>query len=171
MTRFVALLRGVNVGGVNIRMADLAETFRGLGYTDVKTVLASGNVAFDADGTASGVKAVIEGALRDRFGYDARVHVLDLATLRAVVEHDPHEPREGWHRYVVFFMDGDPPAELADLAAGSHLESASPGAGVLYWSVERGHTLDSPLGTTLGTAKWRANSTNRNLNTLEKLLR
>jgi uncharacterized protein (DUF1697 family) len=171
MTRFVALLRGVNVGGVNIRMADLAETFRGLGYTSVKTVLASGNVAFDTDGTASDARTAIEGALRDRFGYDAHVHVLGLATLRAVVENDPHEPREGWHRYVVFFMDGNAPAELAERAAGSDLESASLGAGVLYWSVERGHTLDSPLGTMLGTAKWRTNSTNRNLNTLEKLLR
>ena len=48
MTRYIALLRGVNVGGVTVKSADLAEVFRDLGFTEVRTVLASGNVVFDA---------------------------------------------------------------------------------------------------------------------------
>ena len=44
MTRYAALLRGVNVGGVNIKMADVAKAFTDAGFTDVKTILASGNV-------------------------------------------------------------------------------------------------------------------------------
>lgn len=43
-TRTVALLRGINVGGITIRMADLARVFEDLGLTEVRTILASGNV-------------------------------------------------------------------------------------------------------------------------------
>ena len=48
MTRYAALLRGINVGGINIKMADLRSTFVDLGFENVKTVLASGNVLFDS---------------------------------------------------------------------------------------------------------------------------
>ena len=64
----MALLRGVNVGGVTVKMADLAEVVRGLGYDDVKTVLASGNVLFTTTDAASTAKERLEAALRERFG-------------------------------------------------------------------------------------------------------
>ena len=82
MTEYVALLRGVNVGGVNIKMADLAEVVRGLDYTDVKTVLASGNVLFTTRDAASTAKQTLESALRKRFGYEAWVHVLTVDAIR-----------------------------------------------------------------------------------------
>ena len=53
MTTWVALLRGVNVGGVTVRSADLAALFRELGFADVKTFVASGNVRFEAYAAAS----------------------------------------------------------------------------------------------------------------------
>jgi uncharacterized protein (DUF1697 family) len=70
MDRWVALLRGVNVNGITIRSAELAELFRGLGFDDVRTVLASGNVVFSADVPAEQLKTSIEQGLRDRFGSD-----------------------------------------------------------------------------------------------------
>ncbi|MDP2329037.1 MAG: DUF1697 domain-containing protein, partial [Dehalococcoidia bacterium] len=87
MARLVAFLRGVNVGGINIKMADLAQVFTGLGYTDVRTVLASGNVLFDTkerDRTAT--KRRIEAALTERFGYEAWVILLDLPAVAKVIE-------------------------------------------------------------------------------------
>ncbi len=60
MTRLVALLRGINVGGIRIRMADLKEVFGGLGCENVRTVLASGNVLFDAEDDPATAKARIE---------------------------------------------------------------------------------------------------------------
>ena len=53
MTVWIALLRGVNVGGVTIRSADLADLFRSLGFEGVRTVLASGNVRFETGGGSS----------------------------------------------------------------------------------------------------------------------
>src|SRR3954464_2434475 len=94
MTHYVALLRGVNVGGVTIKMADLAEVVRELGYTDVKTVLASGNVLFTTRDAASTVKQTLESALRTRFGYEAWVHVLTVEAIRAIVAAYPY-PRSG----------------------------------------------------------------------------
>jgi uncharacterized protein (DUF1697 family) len=72
-TRMIALLRGVNVGGITVKSGPLAATFTELGFTGVRTVLASGNVVFDApDGTASvglaELKGRIESAMEQAFG-------------------------------------------------------------------------------------------------------
>lgn len=176
MTRYVALLRGVNVGGVNIRMADLAEVFRGLGLSDVKTVLASGNVLFDADADASALKPRIEAGLRERFGYEAWVHVLSIDEIRRIVDAFPFDAeRDGWHPYVIFLMgelltNDEPRSALLGLELDPALESIADGHGVLYWTVERGHTLDSVVGKASGRATFKALTTTRNLRTLIKLL-
>ncbi|MDG3011905.1 DUF1697 domain-containing protein [Rhodococcus sp. D2-41] len=174
MTRYITLLRGINVGGINIKMADLRAAVADLGYADVKTVLASGNVLFDSDRTdVAGLKSELEARLRDRFGYEAWVIVLDQATLRAVVDGYPFEPdREGWHPYVLFGSDPAVLTELLDLAPDldPSLERVRGGDGVLYWEVERGHTLDSRFGKTTGRARYKPSTTTRNLRTLRKLL-
>ena len=64
MTRYVALLRGINVGGINIKMVDLARVFTELGFERVKTVLASGNVLFDS--TSADVPALKKTIERSR---------------------------------------------------------------------------------------------------------
>jgi uncharacterized protein (DUF1697 family) len=187
MTRFIALLRGVNVGGRTIKSAELAEVFRSLGYDGVKTVLASGNVIFEAEGEASALRHDLEAALSKAFGYDAKVHVLDTDALSAAVEAYPFPERDAWHRYVVFLI-GAPigeattggsrrPEELEavasrvlSLALDPALEQVADGGSVLFWTVERGHTLDSVIGKALGSGPGTALTTNRNLNTLRKLL-
>lgn len=174
MARYIALLRGVNVGGITIKMADLKETITELGFSGVKTVLASGNVLFDSDRTdPGGIKSDIESALRERFGYEAWIVLVDQPTLARIVDDFPFEAdRDGWHPYVLLASD---PAALADmrtaaddLALGE--ESIQLGDGVLYWHVERGQTLTSPFGKLTGKAKYRSTTTNRNLRTLRKLL-
>lgn len=173
VTRYIALLRGVNVGGITIKMADLAAVFRGLGYGGVKTVLASGNVIFEADATASALKPAIEAALRERFGYEAWVHVIDTVGLERIVAAFPFDAeRDAWHPYVIFLMGEEPRdgllAVLPELDPA--LEALADGDGVLYWTVERGHTLDSVVGKASGRARYKALTTTRNLRTLRKLL-
>ena len=71
---YVALLRGVNVGGITIRSADLRELFAGLGFDNVRTYLASGNVRFTSDAAERAeLKAMTEQALTERFGYEAGI--------------------------------------------------------------------------------------------------
>ncbi|MFC7450635.1 DUF1697 domain-containing protein [Rhodococcus daqingensis] len=174
MARYIALLRGVNVGGINIKMADLKAAISDLGFDNVTTVLASGNVLFDSDRTdRAAIKSDIESCLRERFGYDAWIVLVDHPTLAAIVEAFPFEAdREGWHPYVLLSSD---PASLDDmfdaarsLALGD--ETVALGEGVLYWHVERGQTLQSPFGKLSAKVKYKSTTTNRNLRTLRKLL-
>jgi len=169
--RYVILLRGVNVGGVTVKMIELRELLETLGYRDVKTVLASGNALVTSEASAASVKAEVEAALRERFGYDAWVHVLATDALRAIVGAYPFERgRDGWHDYVLFVLDADVKARILALDLDPASELAADGDGVVYWTVPKGDTLDSQLGKAIGKAAYKPHLTSRNVNTLEKLL-
>lgn len=93
-SRQVALLRGINVGRAKrVGMATLREVFTGLGYSEVCTLLNSGNVVFTAAGARpSTVEARIEKGILARFGFSARVTVLSAAELAEIVSDNPlHE--------------------------------------------------------------------------------
>ncbi|WP_336632808.1 MULTISPECIES: DUF1697 domain-containing protein [unclassified Microbacterium] len=176
MTTWVALLRGVNVNGITIRSGDLADTFRAIGFVDVTTVLASGNVRFTARVPISDraeLKARIEAALRERFGYDAWIVLVTLAELEAVVRAYPFDAGDGSRQpYVVFCSDVSVRDALLHVAASLDPgeDPTGPGFGVVYWSPEKGRTLDTPFGKALGRAEYKPTTTTRNLRTLVKIL-
>ncbi|MGD1170470.1 DUF1697 domain-containing protein [Mycobacterium seoulense] len=173
MTEYAAFLRGVNVGGVNLKMAEVARALTGAGFTNVRTILASGNVVLESRAGAAAVRKKAEATLRERFGYDAWVLVYDLATVRAVVDAYPFEPEvDGYQSYVTFVADKGVLDELATLGegAGPH-ERIGVGAGVIYWQVPKGGTLDSTIGKTMGKPRYKSSTTTRNLRTLAKVLR
>ncbi len=171
MKHWVALLRGINVGGRTIKMADLREALGGLGLANVETVLQSGNVKFDAPGTAADLKGRIESSLGERFGYDAKVQVSARERLRKVIDAYPFGTAgEDRHDYVIFLERGlehDLAAEEVELGAQ---ERVAAGDGVVYWRVDKGSTLKSNFAKLLTKAKYRDFNTNRNLKTLQKLL-
>lgn len=167
--RYIAFLRGVNVGGVNLKMAEVAAALRDAGFTAVKTILATGNVLLDSPLSAAAVRAKAEAALRDAFDYDAWVLVYPAPTVAAVSANFPFERDvEGVHSYITFVSDELLLDELAD-AAGTG-ERIGRGEGVLYWQVPKGSTLDSPLGKTMGKKRYKSHTTTRNLRTVEKVL-
>jgi uncharacterized protein (DUF1697 family) len=85
MESFVALLRAVNVGGRTIRMEELRTLFGGMGFGDVRTMLASGNVLFKAAGaTPAGLEARVGGRLEAHFGYEVTTFVRTAAEMAAV---------------------------------------------------------------------------------------
>jgi uncharacterized protein (DUF1697 family) len=168
---YVALLRGVNVGGVNMKMADLAEVVRGLGYTDVRTVLASGNVLFQTQDAAAAAKNKLEAALRSAFGYEAWVHVLPVDRVLQIIDAYPFERSADRHAYVVFVLADEVRDELLAVELDPEIEQAQAGDGVVYWSVPKGDTLDSAMGKAQSASKHKPWLTTRNLNTLEKLTR
>lgn len=173
MTRYAAFLRGVNVGGVTVRMADVVRSLTAAGFGDVRTVLASGNVVLEAPGGPESVRADVEDILRREFGYDAAwVLVYDCSTLRSIATSYPFPPEvDGQHSYVTFVSDPAVLEELAALAAGaSPTEKIVRGAGVLYWQVPKSATLDSTIGATMGRRRYRSSTTTRNLRTVHKVL-
>ena len=82
MTRYAAFLRGVNVGGVSLKMAEVAKAFEDAGFTEVRTILASGNVLLESRSGVDTVRKKAEKALRDAFGYDAWVLAYAIDTIR-----------------------------------------------------------------------------------------
>ncbi|MBU8812410.1 DUF1697 domain-containing protein [Mycolicibacterium goodii] len=170
MTRYAAFLRGVNVGGINIKMADLARVLTDTGFDNVRTILASGNVLLDSASDANEVRTTAERALREAFGYEAWVLVYDVETLAQISAAYPFEREvEGHHSYVTFVSDPDVLDELAALPPGA-AEKAQRGDGVLYWQVARSATLDSAIGKTMGKKRYKSSTTTRNLRTLDKVL-
>jgi uncharacterized protein (DUF1697 family) len=173
MTKYVAFLRGVNVGGVNLKMAEVATALTDAGFANVRTILASGNVVLESSAGVAAVRNKAETALRERFGYDAWVLVYDIDTVRAVVDAYPFEREvEGFQSYVTFVADKAVLDELAGLGAGAGTgEKISRGDGVVYWQVPKGATLDSTIGKTMGKPRYKSSTTTRNLRTLAKVLR
>lgn len=170
----VALLRGVNVGGVTVTSAPLAAVFTGLGFGSVRTVLASGNVVFDGgDAAEPALKSSIEKALADAFGYDAWIVLSRQDRIRAIVEAFPFEEVPDRQPYVLFGSDADVLAELADAAetdTAPGIERVSPGDGVLYWDLPRGSSTDTAFAKRTARSRYRSTTTTRNLRTLRKLL-
>lgn len=170
MARWVALLRGVNVNGITIRSADLAQVFRDLGCTDVRTVLASGNVVFSVDADAAALKASIEQALRDRFGYDAWIVLVPQEHVAAVLDAFPFPPAPDRHDYVVFGSDDAALDDLvADLSLDATVEQVARGDGVVYWSCPKGSSTDTVFAKRAAAARFKRTTTTRNANTLRKL--
>lgn len=171
MTRYAAFLRGVNVGGVNLKMADVAAALTDAGFDNVATLLATGNIVLDSGGSATTVRTKAEAALRDTFGYEAWVLVYDLEQVRAIASGYPFEPEvEGRQSYVTFVSEPAILDELAELSAGPD-EKIARGDGVIYWQVPKGSTLDSTIGKTMGSKRYKSSTTTRNLRTLMKVVK
>jgi uncharacterized protein (DUF1697 family) len=173
MTLFAAFLRGVNVGGVNLKMAEVTTALSDAGFTKVRTILATGNVLLESSSgldTPAAVRKKAEAALRERFGYDAWVLAYDIDTVRSIFEAYPFEREvDGYQSYVTFVTDAAVLDELAALPAASD-EKIAPGDGVIYWQVPKGGTLDSTIGKTMGKPRYKSSTTTRNLRTVAKVL-
>ncbi|WP_405218453.1 DUF1697 domain-containing protein [Agrococcus sp. Ld7] len=165
--RGALLLRGVNVGGVTVRSADLRALLADAGLGDVATVLASGNAVVTAADAAAAARDA-EAALEARYGRRIRVLGIAIDALAAIVADYPHPEDAGHTPYVVFELEPGVADGLAAIEPGEG-ESIATGDGVIHWSNPKGTTLTSPFAKALErTAKDRV--TTRNLRTLRKVL-
>lgn len=168
----MALLRGVNVGTVKVTSAELAAMARRIGLDDVRTVLATGNLLFSADDDPAGLKARIEAALGETFGYDAWIVLTTVDHFAAVIDAYPFDAeREGYHAYVLFGSEQAVLDEIVATAAdlGPADEAIAPGDGVVYWQCPKGSSTKTPFAALIAKARYRSTTTNRNLRTLRKL--
>jgi uncharacterized protein (DUF1697 family) len=94
MTRYAAFLRGVNLGKRTVKSAELKAAFEAMGFASVKTLLASGNVLFDAK-AAKGLQGKIEAGLQQQFGFPVGTVLRTGDELAAMVKADPFKRPEG----------------------------------------------------------------------------
>ncbi len=173
--RHVALLRGINVGGKNIiRMAALEQTFEGLGFTSVKTLLASGNVLFDAPKQdLRALEERIEAALSMAFDYDATVVVKSKPEMTAIVR----AVRTAWpkpsaaQRYYIAFLRHtvDSKKILATFTPKDGIETLTYTRGALLWAADVRALTRSVVSRQFATKSVYAHVTMRNLNTTMKI--
>lgn len=104
--RYVAFLRAVNVGGRVVKMDTLRRVFESLGYTDVQTFIASGNVVFDSSvKSMPALERQIEAALLEALGFTVTTFVRTLAEMADVARHQPFKDEDGASLYVAFVRD------------------------------------------------------------------
>ena len=107
MTGRVALLRGINVGGTNsLKMADLRGLAERLGWSDVRTVVASGNLLFRSESSPGFLANQMTDALERAFGLNLSVIVLTSASFGQALAACPFEPEED-RQVHLFFPDGE----------------------------------------------------------------
>jgi uncharacterized protein (DUF1697 family) len=110
MTRYVAFLRAINVGGHTVKMDRLRALFEEMRFANVETFIASGNVLFDSSSkSTAAMEARIERALEKALGYEVLTFIRPLASLAAVAESHPFDTfeRDGHALSVGFLKDAD----------------------------------------------------------------
>ncbi|HXQ91314.1 MAG TPA: DUF1697 domain-containing protein [Acidimicrobiales bacterium] len=124
MTAYVAMLRGINVGGhAKLSMANLRAAFAAMGHEDVQTYIQSGNVLFRARAPAAQTQAAIEMGLEQRFGLVTTVVLRTDSQLAAVVAHNPLTAgaRNPAKLHVTFLATKPAPSRVAELDSAAFL--------------------------------------------------
>jgi uncharacterized protein (DUF1697 family) len=174
MARYVALLRGINVGGNNlIKMPALKAAFEAGGFEDVRTYIQSGNVLFESqDKGGSALANRIEGMLESTFGIPLVAVLRSRAQMRAIVDRAPEgfgaKPAE--FRYDVFFLKEPLTAREAmkSISLKDGVDEAHAGSGVLYFSRLEARVTSSHVSRIASLPVYKF-MTIRNWNTTTKL--
>ena len=162
MTAYVALLRAVNVGGRQLKMADLKGIADELKLEKARTYIASGNLLFASDKNEADVKKQLEDAVAAHMGKPVEVMVRTVREMAAVMKANPFAD-EPANRVVAMFMDTKPPATAVAEAKNVADERLELGKREIY--------VHFPSGQ--GESKLKLGgklvATGRNLNTVAKL--
>ncbi len=176
MNVYVVLLRGINVGGKNIiPMAGLKKCLEKMGFADVSTYIASGNVMLASDKPADEIKARIEAALTKTFKLDSelvRVLVLSRKQLQAVIHRKPKgfgEQPGKYHSDAVFLMDIDAVQVMQVFNPREGVDKVWPGEGVIYSQRLSAKRTKSRLSKIMASPLYKS-MTIRSWNTTIKLL-
>jgi uncharacterized protein (DUF1697 family) len=174
-TQYLALLRGINVGGKNIiKMADLKACFEGMGLTEILTFIQSGNVLFrSTEKDKKKLTKKIEQVLSATFNYTSRIVTVTHKELKKVIAEAPNGFGKDLdkYRYDVIFLKEPLTAREAmkSVRVKEGIDNAYTGTNVLYFSRLTSKASQSYL-TKIITLPMYQNMTIRNWNTTTKLL-
>ncbi|MDR6370213.1 uncharacterized protein (DUF1697 family) [Chryseobacterium bernardetii] len=171
--KYCAFLRGVNVKGTNMKMADVCQVFKNAGMKDVSSILASGNIVFSSDKSVEELKTILEKAMSEHFSYEAFLFVKSKEETEVFWNSIPFEKNENFHIYGFVGIPGVEKVLMEEFqkAAQAENEKAEIINDIFYWQVPKGNTLDSTFGKILGKKSLKDQLTSRNVNTFEKVLK
>lgn len=176
MDIYVVLLRGINVGGKNkVPMADLKQCLEKLGFSNVSTYIASGNVILESDKHSDQIKTEIEAILPECFTLDdelIKVLVLTRRQLQAVVDNKPAgfgEQPETYHSDAIFLMGIESAQAMSVFSPREGVDNIWQGDGVIYSQRLSAQRTKSRLNRIMAAPEYKS-MTIRNWNTATKLL-
>jgi len=176
MNTFVILLRGINVGGKNmLPMADLKKLLQELGFSQVTTYIASGNVILRSAQRPDEIQAIIEDALPKRFPLDVeliKVLALTRSQFQSIVENKPAgfgEQPEVYHSDAIFLMGIDSAQAITAFDPREGVDQVWPGDGVIYSQRLSAQRTKSRLNKIMASPFYKS-MTIRNWNTTTRLL-
>ena len=172
MTKYVALLRGINVGGNNkVEMAKLKKCFESLGYANVVTYINSGNIIFEAKkmDTQTLVRE-IERVIKKTFGFEVRVVVRDNTNIQKLCKSIPvaWENNAEQRTDVLFLWDAYDAKKSIELIPRSHVDTLKYFSGAIIWNLERSNYAKTGMRKFIGSVIYK-HMTARNVNTVRKL--
>lgn len=174
MQRYIAFLRAINVGGHNVKMADLRVLFERLGFRNVETFIASGNVIFEAPvGNLPQLEEQIGRHLQKSLGYEATVFIRTPAEVAAIAEYEAFPEADvgapGTTMFVAFLPSPPKDAVKRQLRGfRSELDDFAINGREVYWLC-RTRMTDSPYSRPLLAKTLGAPATLRNINTVRNL--
>lgn len=169
MALMIALLRGVNVGAGNrIAMADLRSMAAGLGWRDIRTVIASGNLLFRAEGSSARLAAQLEGGLVEMTGTLIPVLVRPADQVIATVRECPF-PSEPGNTVHGFFLWSPPMIDHEALEALRAPDETLVTGDAITWLHAPSGLARSALAQRMSHVLTGTEMTARNLNTIRKL--
>ena len=173
---YIVLLRGINVGGKNkVPMSDLKKCLEELGFSNVSTFIASGNVILESDKHPTEIKDSIEKALPSRFKLHSeliKVLVLSRSQLQAVIDNKPKgfgEQPMKYHSDAIFLMDIDSAQAMQVFNPREGVDKVWLGDAVIYSQRLSSQRTKSRLNKIMGTPAYKS-MTIRNWSTTTKLL-
>lgn len=173
MTRYVAFLRGLNVGGHTVKMDALKKHFEAMGFQNVSTFIASGNVIFEADkGKPAALEEKIEDALRGELGYDVATFLRTDAEVADVAAYRPFPKARSTDadNLHITFLKEPPTAAVKKriLALANDDDLFHFHDREFYW-LRRGRLTDTTVDTKELNKALGKDTTMRNANTVQKL--
>lgn len=176
MNTYVVLMRGINVGGKNkVAMAGLKKCLEKLGFSDVSTYIASGNVILKSDKSAKSISDEIEKALPECFKLDSeliKVLALTHEQFQAVVDNKPKgfgEQPDKYHSDAIFLMGIDSAQVMPLFSPREGVDNIWQGKGVIYSQRLSAQRTKSRLNKIMAAPEYKS-MTIRSWNTTTKLL-
>ena len=171
--RYCAYLRGVNVNGTTMKMADVCAVFANVGVQKVTSVLASGNIIFSSEEEVAVLKETLQKAMSAHFNYDAFLFIKSEKEIEEILKSNPFPKDENFHTYAFIGNDGVHKILAAEFEKASKAENEEGkiAAQTFYWQISKGSTLSSEFGKILGRKSLKDQISSRNINTFEKIIK
>jgi uncharacterized protein (DUF1697 family) len=172
MINFCAFLRGVNVKGTNMKMADVCKVFSDAGVQNVSSVLASGNILFQSDKNSTELKTILEKAMSEHFNYEAFLFIKNEKEINEILKNDPFPPIENFHNYIFLGSEKVEETLLEEFEKSSKSEGEKGKIvnNIFYWQFPKVR-LGFRFRQSSRKKSLKDKMTSRNVNTFEKIIK